>query len=86
MGAFVKYPFSSEMNASLMTAGRFPKKKFGFFAQDTNHFNMVFEKLGLKRRPDGTYQRHPLAYLVEAADDICYHATDIEDGVRSGII
>ncbi|WP_143121468.1 hypothetical protein [Nitrosospira multiformis] len=32
------------------------------------------------------WQRHPLAFLVEAADDICYHVMDVEDGFKAGFL
>ena len=84
--SYVKYPYSSLTNEKLRKSGKMTKKKFGFFSEDEDHFAAVFNHVGLSRKDDGRYPRHPLVYLVEAADDICYHATDIEDGVRSGII
>ena len=86
VGAFVKYPYSSKVSAEMLSRGTTSKKKFGYFHQDLRHFSAVFDKLGMRKISEGHYARHPLVYLVEAADDICYHATDIEDGVRSGII
>jgi dGTPase len=47
-------------------------------------FAELAEGLGLAARGPGAWQRHPLAFLVEAADDICYGVIDIEDGVKSG--
>ena len=49
-------------------------------------FAELAEGLGLAPRGPGAWQRHPLAFLVEAADDICYGVIDIEDGVKSGHI
>jgi dGTPase len=86
LGAFSKYPQTS----------RFATKKhpkFGVFQDDRAAANTVFRALGLSDFPlsDSTeeqpaYSRHPFAFVVEAADDICYLTTDIEDAFRSQII
>lgn len=62
-------------------------KKFGYFQQDEETFRSIMETLAIPLiDPDGgSYARHPLVYLVEAADDICYQAMDIEDAYRLGI-
>ncbi|MBA1330811.1 deoxyguanosinetriphosphate triphosphohydrolase, partial [Candidatus Endoriftia persephone str. Guaymas] len=70
-------------------SGRFDgvsAKKPGFTAEDREHFEMVAQSVGLIRRDPmlGIWYRHPLAFLVEAADDICYRVIDIEDGYRVG--
>lgn len=81
LAAIVKYPFES----SLATRG-----KFGFFTSERDDFVRVAETLGMKRHPtpDGTihYARHPLVFLVEAADDICYEVMDIEDAHKLKIL
>ena len=61
-------------------------KKQGFTAQDIELFSEVAETVGLLRRDPmmAIWCRHPLAFLVEAADDICYRVIDIEDGFRLG--
>ncbi len=56
--------------------------KFGFFHEDQSLFCEVANALSLKQAVDGAWYRHPLAYLVEAADDICYLIVDIEDAFR----
>ena len=63
-------------------------KKFGFCQSEREHFTSVAGHCGLLRRtPDAAWwARHPLAYLVEAADDICYRLVDFEDGFRLGIL
>ena len=63
-------------------------KKYGFFQSETAGFLDVANDLGLqKKESDGiSYYRHPLAYLVEAADDICYTIIDFEDGINLGLI
>ena len=58
--------------------------KFNFYQSEKNTFDAVFSTLGLK---DGNrYRRHPLSYLTEAADDICYGIIDMEDALELGII
>lgn len=78
LAAIVKYPFSS------LHAGK--KGKFGFFESERPLYERVAEKLGIERREDGRYVRHPLVWLMEAADDICYQIMDLEDAHRLRII
>src|SRR5690606_38061477 len=64
-------------------------KKYGFFQSEKNFIKDVADELGLipnKQGNDIGYERHPLAYLVEAADDICYTIIDFEDGINLGLI
>jgi len=63
-------------------------KKFGVFTLDRDCFNEVAGELELKVKDakNHAYYRHPLAYLVEAADDICYTIIDFEDGINLGLI
>jgi dGTPase len=82
--ALVKYPCES-------IAGRDKSKvylkKYGFFASETATFKKIAERLGMlcfQESPLICY-RHPLTFLVEAADDICYYIIDIEDAHRLGI-
>ena len=86
LGAFTKYPRESWLGGSQFSG--VSAKKLGFVAEDRPLFEEVAETLGLIRR-DGAYaiwHRHPLAFLVEAADDISYRVIDIEDGFRLGYI
>ena len=82
LASIVKYPFSS------MAAGK--KGKFGFFDSEKEPFLRIASELGLIRKSaEGEpirYARHPLVYLVEAADDICYEIMDIEDAYKLKII
>lgn len=80
LASIVKYPFSSSL------AGR--KSKFGFFTTEEESFRRIAEELGMKMLCDNPleYARHPLVYLVEAADDICYQMMDIEDAHKLKII
>lgn len=81
LASIVKYPFES----SLATKG-----KFGFFTSEKDDFVKVAEELGMLRQdtPNGeiAYARHPLVYIVEAADDICYEIMDIEDAHKLKIL
>jgi dGTPase len=82
LAAFTKYPFSAEDVAANPLL-----KKHGFFAAEAEQFQQVARGVGLLKRNDGRgWCRHPLAYLMEAADDICYRIVDFEDGHRLGRI
>ncbi len=85
LGAFTKYPKESLPHKPTK---QISDKKFGFFQSDKNIFQEVAAELGLIKVDDKStrYYRHPLAFLVEAADDICYTVIDFEDGVNLGLI
>jgi dGTPase len=63
-------------------------KKFGFFQSEKEIFKSVAEHTGLDKLSNTDYFwcRHPLSFLVEAADDICYRIMDLEDGYRLGLV
>ncbi len=86
LGAFMKYPKES---LPKKPSNHIVDKKYGFFQADKNLFLDVVKELGLAPLRDGldlAFQRHPLAFLVEAADDICYTIIDFEDGINLGLI
>ncbi|NQX96536.1 MAG: dGTPase, partial [Flavobacteriales bacterium] len=85
LGAFMKYPKAS---LPKKPTSHIADKKYGFFQSEEALFKEVALELGLKIRDKGnsSYARHPLAYLVEAADDICYTIIDFEDGINLGLI
>jgi dGTPase len=86
LGAFMKYPKES---LPKKPTSAIADKKYGFFQQDKAFFKEVAEELGLipnKSGDDLGFERHPLAYLVEAADDICYTIIDFEDGINLGLV
>ncbi|MHA3789723.1 deoxyguanosinetriphosphate triphosphohydrolase [Flavobacterium hauense] len=86
LGAFMKYPKES---LPKKPTANIADKKYGFFQSDAHFFQEVANELGLipnKTGNDIGYERHPLAYLVEAADDICYTIIDFEDGINLGVI
>ncbi len=80
LASIVKYPFSSSLAEG--------KSKFGFFTTEEQAFRLIAEELGIKQLSDNPlrYARHPLVYLVEAADDICYEIMDIEDAFKLKIL
>ncbi len=83
LGAFTKYPRSS---ASSKVEERVSQKKFGYFQTEEAIFSTVAQELGLIQLNNKCYTRHPLAFLVEAADDICYNIIDLEDGCTLGLV
>ncbi len=78
LASIVKYPYSSSQ------AGK--KGKFGFFCSEKEQFERIATELGMIKLGEERYCRHPLVYLVEAADDICYQIMDIEDGHKLKIL
>lgn len=79
LAAIAKYPYNSQLSGK--------KSKFGFFTPEKEDFCRIADTLGMLRLPTESddivrYARHPLVYLVEAADDICYEIMDIEDAYK----
>jgi len=86
LGTFIKYPKES---LPKKPTNNIIDKKYGFFQAEKSVFIDVAEELGLTKIREGndlTFSRHPLAFLVEAADDICYTIIDFEDGINLGLI
>lgn len=80
MGALVKYPTcSGELGKPLI------RHKIGYYQAEEKTFQQIADELGTQKT-DGQVVRHPLAYLVEAADDIAYMTADLEDAVKSGVV
>lgn len=76
LGTFAKYPGSSSSGL----------KKCGFFQQETELFTEVANSCGMLSAGVGCWKRHPLSFLLEAADDIAYLTVDFEDAMRQGLI
>lgn len=77
LASIVKYPFSSlQANA---------KGKFGFFKSEENIYRKIASELEIPET-NGRFARHPLVYIVEAADDICYQIMDIEDAHKLHVL
>ncbi|MEZ4810030.1 MAG: dNTP triphosphohydrolase [Allomuricauda sp.] len=86
LGAFMKYPKAS---LPKKPSKHIADKKFGFFQSEKDFFLEVVEDIGLvpnQNNPGIGFYRHPLTYLVEAADDICYTIIDFEDGINLGLV
>ncbi|MBC9794859.1 deoxyguanosinetriphosphate triphosphohydrolase [Sinomicrobium weinanense] len=86
LGAFTKYPKGS---LPKKPTSHIADKKFGFFQSEQDVFTDVASELNLIQTRTGediSYARHPLSFLVEAADDICYTIIDFEDGINLGLI
>ncbi len=86
LGAFMKYPKES---LPIKPSNHIADKKYGFFQSEKEAFVDIVNELGLIKRGannDLSFSRHPLAFLVEAADDICYTIIDFEDGINLGLI
>ena len=80
LASIIKYPYPSTEAKS--------KAKFGYFKSETESYNKIANELGIKADPDDPkrHMRHPLVFLVEAADDICYQIMDIEDAYKLRIL
>ncbi|UXX80924.1 deoxyguanosinetriphosphate triphosphohydrolase [Reichenbachiella carrageenanivorans] len=86
LAAFSKYPCSSSLTTR--DNDRKSQKKHGYFRAEESAFVEVASQLGLTKlsTSEEAYARHPLAFLVEAADDICYSIIDLEDGFGLGLV
>ena len=78
LGAFLKYPWTSRETKH--------EKKFSAFWGERDILEDVASTLGLIKKEEFKWCRHPLAFLVEAADDICYRVLDLEDAHEMGIL
>lgn len=78
LASLIKYPYGSELN----------DKKYGYFQSERDTFQNIARELDLKKVSESPvqYARHPLVYIVEAADDICYEIMDIEDAHKLNIL
>lgn len=77
LASIIKYPFDS-----IHSKGA----KYGYFETEKTTFLEVMSHTGLNQKKDGTFTRHPLVFLVEAADDISYVLMDMEDAHRLNIL
>jgi dGTPase len=85
LASIVKYPCASGAGHQKRIIHQ---KKYGFFQSEQESFVRIASKLGLEKFQEAplVYKRHPLVYLVEAADDICYNIIDLEDAHRLKIL
>ncbi len=84
LAAFTKYPRPSMIVQR--DIARKSQKKYGFFISQLLDFEQMAEVLGIEKISSDCWVRHPLAFLVEAADDICYSIIDLEDGCTMGLV
>jgi len=82
LAAFVKYPRPSKIEDK---SEGISEDKPGIFQSDLKSFSEIGQELGLVEK-NGRWFRHPLAFLTEAADDICYTIMDFEDGYKNGLV
>ncbi len=86
--SFIKYP--KESLPKRKTEGQASLKKFGIYQSEISVFEQeIARKLNLIQQHNAegkAWKRFPLTFLVEAADDICYHIIDYEDGYNIGFI
>lgn len=80
LGSFLKYPWTVDY----VQSGE--AKKFGCYQAELPILREVAEHLGLLELKPNYFARHPLVYLLEAADDICYGLIDLEDGIEMGLL
>jgi dGTPase len=79
LATLIKYPYPS---SECISTG---KEKFSFFQSESEFFDDLFSHMGLKKK-DGKFIRHPLSYLMEAGDDICYGLLDLQDAIELDLI
>lgn len=81
LGAYLKYPNIGDINKE-----RIEQSKHGVFYSEKDFFDKIVEACDLKPKGDKRVLRHPLAYLMEAADSIAYYIMDIEDGFNTNLL
>ncbi|MCF7530052.1 deoxyguanosinetriphosphate triphosphohydrolase [Neisseria lisongii] len=78
VGTLMKYPWTSSHPLG--------RKKFNIYQSELPFIRQVADALGLPETADNQWARHPLSYLMETADDICYALLDLEDAVELGLL
>jgi len=82
LGTFLKYPWTVEYASKTGNKAN----KFGCFQSEVSILKAIADDLGLISQQENKWCRHPLVYLMEIADDICYGLIDLEDGIEMGIL
>lgn len=82
LGTYLKYPWT----ARHADAQGYKKHKFGCYQSELPILEQIAHKLGIPQVEDQRWARHPLVYLMEAADDICYALIDLEDGLEMDLL
>lgn len=80
LGTYIKYPNTASKEKD---GGIIGNKKHGVFFSEYRYFQQIMENCGLN--DDDKYFRHPLCFLMEAADTIAYRTMDVEDGFNKGL-
>jgi dGTPase len=94
LGCFAKYPRASAVHNQDLAEPELKRtsaKKFSFFQSEQKLFSEVATELGLQKisrhgAEQDVWARHPLVFMVEAADNICYRIIDLEDGYKLGYL
>lgn len=86
LGAYLKYPWLSKTMASQVDLPASNRAKFGCYQAEKEILKQIAQELGLIQLGEDHYCRHPLTYLLEAADDICYALIDLEDGISLNML
>ncbi|MCP4179832.1 MAG: dNTP triphosphohydrolase [bacterium] len=86
LGAFMKYPKAALPFCTDTVCAS--NKKYGYFSSEKKDMKAIAKVLGLRKKTEisNAWHRHPLTFLVEAADDICYMVMDLEDGVKLNLL
>jgi dGTPase len=84
LGTLIKYPWPSDHPTLLQPNAA--TAKFGYFQSESDVFQLIAQQLGLGASSGGDVKRHPLNFLLEAADDITYLTADLEDAASLGVI
>jgi len=82
LGTYLKYPWTSRY----AEAPGYKKHKFGCYQSELPLLEQIASKLGIPLLGEERWARHPLVYLMEAADDICYALIDLEDGLEMDLL
>ncbi len=82
LGTYLKYPWTSRHAEAL----GYKKHKFGCYQNELPLLEQIAGRLGLPQLEAQRWARHPLVYLMEAADDICYGLIDLEDGLEMELL
>lgn len=82
LGTYLKYPWT----AHHADAQGYKKHKFGCYQSELPLLEQITHKLGMPQLQEQRWARHPLVYLMEAADDICYGLIDLEDGLEMELL
>lgn len=80
LGSLIKYPYPSYNNGN--------RKKYNVFYSETEVFEEIMRECGIPKLDQEhlVYARHPLSYMMEASDDICYLILDMEDAHKRDIV